>query len=88
MHIAELAQRIQPYTLYRCDTMPPNRAMVRLFDGRQFYCRPDGTIEPFDFAKAFQDYKNDETWEAIGQALPLPSSIEVDPASLAIIGDA
>lgn len=86
MHIAELAWSRKPDHLYRCDTLPPNRAYWFCAtppgpDQHNRYIRPDGSTEPFEFALEANKYRGDETWSEIG-IVPRTASGEIDLTAL------
>ncbi len=78
MHIAELAMFRQIEGLYRCDSMPPQRAYWFSLEGWNRYVRPDGTYEEFDFRVESDKYKADETWRLVGFMPRLPPDGALD----------
>lgn len=66
MHIAELAAYRQVEGLYRCDSMPAQRAYWFSIEGWNKYIRPDGTSDEFDFRIESDKYRDDQTWRLIG----------------------
>jgi hypothetical protein len=82
MHIAELAMYRQLEGLYRCDSMPAGRAYLFSYDCGNHYIKPDGTLEPFDFAIENNKYRDDQTWRLLGAVPRLPPDGAFDLTAL------
>lgn len=85
MHIATLAQVLAPDGLYRCDSMPLGRAFWARIEGGYWYVKPDGSVEPFDFRRESDKYRDDESWAHLGVMPRLAPDGRINIARLGIV---